>query len=134
MNHMSAVADTLVPLIVAFQQMHDCIQICYLFGSHAKGNATAESDIDIAVLLQDGADPVVDLLLADYLAEKLGKKIDIVVLNRASSILQHEVVRDGIRLLEASPMVRRLFELRSFRGYVDAVFFQRKRNMRLSHG
>ncbi len=131
---MNTVADTLVPLIAAFQRMHGCIQLCYLFGSQANGNASAESDVDVAILLKDGADPVTDLQLADFLAEKLGKKVDVVVLNHASPILQHEVIRDGIRLMEVSPMVRRFYELSSFRNYVDAVFFQRKRHMRLAHG
>ncbi len=46
--------------------------------------------------------------------------VDVVVLNRVSPILQHEVIRDGVRLYEASAMERRLFEVRSFRDHVDA--------------
>ena len=131
---MNVVADSLVPLIAEFQRTHGCIRLAYLFGSQANGKAQTHSDIDVAILLAEGADPLVDLMLGDYLADRLQQKVDIVVLNKASPILQHEVIRDGIRLLEVSPMVRRLYELAAFRDYVDAVFFQQKRCMRLAHG
>jgi len=131
---MNAFAQSLVPLLAAFQQLHGCIRLAYLFGSRALGNADAESDVDVAVLLQDGSDPIVDILLGDYLSAKLGKTVDVSVLNHASPILQHEVIRDGIRLLEVSPMVRRLYELGAFRDYVDAVFFQQICNIALTLG
>ncbi len=114
--------------------MHGCIRIAYLFGSQADGRACADSDVDVAVLLQDGADAVVDLRLGDYLSCALGKAVDVIVLNQASPILQHEVIRGGVRLMEVSPMVRRLYELSAFRDYVDAVFFQQQRLVRLAHG
>ena len=130
---MNILAESLVPLIAEFQRMHGCIRIAYLFGSQSDGRASADSDVDVAVLLQDGADAVVDLHLGDYLSRALGKTVDVVVLNQASPILQHEVIRDGARLMEVSPMVRRLYELSAFRDYVDAVFFQQQRLVRLAH-
>jgi hypothetical protein len=36
--------------------------------------------------------------------------------------------------MEISPMVRRLYELRAFRDYVDALFFQKQRLMRHANG
>lgn len=114
--------------------MHSCIRIAYLFGSQADGRACAESDVDVAVLLKDGADAMSDLRLGDYVSSALGKPVDVVVLNHASPILQHEVIRGGIRLMEVSPMVRRLYELGAFRDYVDAVFFQEQRLLRVAHG
>lgn len=130
----NALAKSLVPLIDEFQRLHGCIRLVYLFGSQADGQARPNSDVDVAVLLQDDSDALVDLQLADYLSGALRKSVDFVVLNRASPILQHEVIRGGIRLMEVSPMVRRLYELSAFRDYVDAVFFQRKRLMRPAHG
>lgn len=131
---MNAFAESLVPLIAEFQRMHSCIRIAYLFGSQADGRACAESDVDVAVLLKDGADAMSDLRLGDYVSSALGKPVDVVVLNHASPILQHEVIRGGIRLMEVSPMVRRLYELGAFRDYVDAVFFQEQRLLRVAHG
>ncbi len=134
MATMNAFAQSLVPLIAEFQRMHGCIRLAYLFGSQADGRAREESDVDVAILLQDGADALLDLKLADFLSGKLAKPVDVVVLNQASPILQHEVIRVGVRLMEVSPMVRRLYELRAFRDYVDAVFFQKRRMERLAHG
>lgn len=90
--------------------------------------------MDVAILLQDGADALLDLKLADFLSGSLGKPVDVVVLNQASPILQHEVIRGGVRLMEVSPMARRLYELSAFRDYVDAVFFQKRRMESLAHG
>ncbi len=121
-------------LIKEFERVHACIRVAYLFGSQAKGNASVDSDVDVAVLLRDDADPLVDLVLGDYLSQSLGKPVDVVVLNYASPILQHEVIRNGIRLQENSPMVRRFYELRAFRNYIDAVFYQQKKRMKVAHG
>lgn len=131
---MNAFAESLVPLIAEFQRTHSCIRIAYLFGSQADGRSRPDSDVDVAVLLQDDSDAVVDLELADYLSGALRKPVDVVVLNQASPILQHEVIRGGIRLMEISPMVRRLYELSAFRDYVDAVFFQEQRLLGVAHG
>jgi len=130
---MITLAESLVPLIAEFHRRHGCIRIAYLFGSHADGRARADSDVDVAVLLEDGADAIMDLQLGDYLSHALGKTVDVVVLNQASPILQHEVIRAGVRLMEVSPMVRRLYELGAFRDYVDAVFFQQQRRLRVAH-
>ncbi len=124
---MITLAELLVPLVEEFQRRHGCIRIAYLFGSYSQGCARDDSDVDVAVLLQDGADAMTDLKLGDYLSRELGKMVDVVVLNQASPILQHEVIRGGIRLMEVSPMVRRLYEVSAFRDYVDAVFFQQRR-------
>jgi predicted nucleotidyltransferase len=131
---MNTFVQSLTPLIAEFQRTHGCIRLAYLFGSQADGHARAESDVDVAVLLQDGADALIDLKLGDFLSHKLAKPVDVVVLNQASPILQHEVIRGGVRLMEISPMVRRLHELRAFRDYVDALFFQKQRLMRHANG
>jgi predicted nucleotidyltransferase len=76
----------------------------YLFGSQARGEAMAHSDIDIAVYVDRehlppapwgyAADLTTDLMSA------LGRKdIDVVVLNGAPPLLYHRVLRDGERLL-----------------------------------
>ncbi len=131
---MNAVAKSLVPLIVEFQRKNGGIRLAYLFGSQADERARVNSDVDVAVLLQDWANALLDLKLADVLASTLGKPVDVIVLNHVSPILQHEVIRSGVRLMEVSPMARRLYELRAFRDYVDVVFFQEKRQARVANG
>ena len=76
----------------------------YLFGSRARGQARRDSDVDVAVYVDEArvrasawgyqADLTTDLMVA------IGTNdIDVVVLNRASILLYHRVLRDGVRVL-----------------------------------
>ena len=76
----------------------------YLFGSVARGDAGALSDIDVAVFIdEDVAAPGpygYDAELITYLMTELGTNdIDVVLLNRAPPLLYHRVLRDGQLLL-----------------------------------
>lgn len=76
----------------------------YLFGSVARGEARAHSDVDVAVYVTDAALDVPGFgyaaALAADLQQALGRPdIDLVVLNRATPLLYHRVLRDGVRLL-----------------------------------
>ncbi len=108
----------------------DAIEMFYLFGSHASGNASTDSDVDVAVVVDENTyryNPLVDLEVALLLEDRLCKPVDVVVMNRVSAILQHEVLSVGKRLFERSPQRRSAFELRSFKEYLDVKYYQRKR-------
>lgn len=76
----------------------------YLFGSVARGDDQAHSDVDVAVYLADG-----ELngsgyghqaeLSADLQRALRRNDIDIVILNAATPLLYHRVLRDGVRVL-----------------------------------
>ena len=76
----------------------------YLFGSHARGQARPDRDIDVAVYIdeeraEDG-DWGYRAELATALMAALGEDdVDVVVLNRAPVLLYHRVLRDGVRLI-----------------------------------
>ena len=75
----------------------------YLFGSQARGDTGALSDIDVAVYIdEDLADPgpygYDAELITDLMTELGTNDIDVVLLNRAPPLLYHRVLRDG-RLL-----------------------------------
>ena len=76
----------------------------YLFGSHARGKARSDSDVDVAVYIDEAladngnwgyrAELTTDLMVA------LGTNdVDVVVLNKAPILLCHRVLRDGVRFL-----------------------------------
>jgi predicted nucleotidyltransferase len=76
----------------------------YLFGSCARGEATAHSDVDVAVFVDTACLPVApfgyDAELGTALMAALGEnRIDVVVLNDVGPVLYHRVLRDGIRLV-----------------------------------
>lgn len=131
---MSEISHELTGLIAEFCCEHSGVRLAYLFGSQARNEARPDSDVDVGIVVKGVEDPLIDLQLADWLSEALKKPVDVVVLNRASAILQHEAIRDGVRLFEASPMERRLYELAAFKDYVDAMYFQEQRVRRLAHG
>jgi len=93
----------------------------YLFGSQAEGSTTPGSDIDLAIVLPDDcALPAAERLdLIARLEELAGRRVDLIVLNRAPLPLQFEVVRTGIVLYESSNDARTDFEDRVVREYLD---------------
>ena len=96
------------------------VRFAYLFGSHAMDKATALSDIDIAVFLDNRVDPLHYRLKLVETFTRVAKNenIDIVVLNQATPLLKHEVIGAGIVLKEAREE-RLLFETEVLREYLD---------------
>jgi predicted nucleotidyltransferase len=76
----------------------------YCFGSHARGEAAAHSDLDIAVYVdRDRLPPAPFGYAAGLIGELMAglglDRLDAVVLNDAPPLLYHRVLRDGERLL-----------------------------------
>ena len=96
----------------------------YLFGSVARGEARAASDIDVGVLLRDGKpgtleafDPV--FVIQDELEGRCGCAVDVVVMNGAPLDLLHRILRDGVLVLDRDPLRRMEFELQTRTQYFD---------------
>lgn len=76
----------------------------YVFGSRAHGRARPDSDVDVAVYVDEaragGGAWGYRAELATTLMTALGTDdVDVVVLNRAPTLLYHRVLRDGVRVL-----------------------------------
>ena len=76
------------------------LKLILLFGSQANGKITKESDIDIAVLPRDILSFDEEIALANKLISILGEKVDFLNLQRASSLLMHEAVRNCVVLYQ----------------------------------
>jgi predicted nucleotidyltransferase len=76
------------------------LRLLVLFGSRARGEATARSDWDLAYL----GDPSLDRegLLADLVAAARTEAVDLVDLARASGLVRFRAARDAIVVFEAS--------------------------------
>jgi predicted nucleotidyltransferase len=71
------------------------LEALLLFGSEARGESRADSDVDLAALFRSPPD-VVALLEASADVERLlGRSVDLVGLGAASPILAMQVLRDG---------------------------------------
>jgi uncharacterized protein len=101
----------------------------YLFGSTALGMSNSDSDIDIAIRIDQSlaSDSYLEIRiqLTDNLEKHLGCKVDIVVLNTASLKMIHQVIING-RLLfsrdrekEQDYMVQKRKEYFDFRYYIN---------------
>jgi predicted nucleotidyltransferase len=102
------------------------VQLAYLFGSHARGTADAESDIDVAVL----ADPSLSKEQRHALKLRLGRalgellpldrgEIDVVILQDVPTLLQYNAIRGGKPVFAAHPSVRTAYELNVLNRYDD---------------
>lgn len=107
----------------AFKGREQGVAAVYLFGSVARGESRAGSDLDVAVLLEPApARGTYESLRLDLRAEiesELGQEIDFVVLNHAPPDLVHRVLRDSVLVIEPDPSSRVRFEVRARNEYWD---------------
>ena len=67
-----------------------------LFGSYARGEATEESDVDIAILqmnLKSGFDVI---RARDYLKDELGKEVDMGTFKSMKTFIKNRIKKDFI--------------------------------------
>lgn len=100
------------------------IACAYLFGSLARGEASASSDVDLAVLLEQPAADTLRGPLARLrldLEDTLGRPVDLVAMETAPPDLVHRVLRDGVLLVDRNPNQRIAFEVRARNEYFDLL-------------
>ncbi len=103
---------------------HNEFAAVYLFGSVARNQDRADSDIDIAVLYKGEAPGT--LLEAHFgleadLGEKFERSVQIVVMNTAPVDLVHRVLRDGVLIAEKDPTRRVRFIVDARNRYWDML-------------
>lgn len=117
---LDVVRDALVRALTSLEG----VVLAYLFGSHARGQAWAHSDVDVALLLAGRPDD--DRCLAIRL-EAIGKltavlgtdEVDVVILNQAPPALKYAVLRDGILLACLDESARVAFYVHTLNAYLD---------------
>jgi predicted nucleotidyltransferase len=99
MNSKAGLADRVAAVLATRPEILEA----YLFGSHARGEGQAHSDIDVAVFIDEEAVEPGPFgyrsELTSALMSHLGTNgVDVVILNDAPPLLYHRVLRDGVRL------------------------------------
>lgn len=102
----------------------DEISALYIFGSASIGKEMSESDIDIAVLVDDHKKGrrTYDSLRKTYYAAspKLSiRSLDIVILNTAPPFLKHRIIKDGKLLFGRNRRLRVRFATDAIIEYLD---------------
>lgn len=102
------------------------IKLLYVFGSYAKGNNNKNSDIDIAVLLDDNYNSMDKLnLIGDLTLIFKRDDIDLVILNTANPVLRHQIIKYGKIIYEENQDARVFFEAKVLSEYMDMEPFRR---------
>ncbi|MGB9723294.1 MAG: type VII toxin-antitoxin system MntA family adenylyltransferase antitoxin [Chloroflexia bacterium] len=100
------------------------VLVAYLFGSRARGEPHPRSDIDIAVLLQEGLPSLEKQRWRLALIARLSRvlrtdDVDVVVLNEASPMLRYEAIRPRRVLFCRDEEARVAFEFRTMQEWFD---------------
>lgn len=103
----------------------------YLFGSVARGTSRATSDVDIGVLLARPPSGFsgLKLDLEGSLETALGRRAQVVVMNRAPVDLIHRILRDGRLVFEGDHGARVAFEVKARNEYFDLLPFLERYRM-----
>jgi hypothetical protein len=110
--------------VVDYFECRDEISTLYIFGSTAKGRETSESDIDVAVLIDEqkkGRRTYEALKKVYYAASpKLSRRpVQIVILNTASPFLKYRILKTGKVLFEKNRRLRVNFTANTITEYFD---------------
>ncbi|MBF0417613.1 MAG: nucleotidyltransferase domain-containing protein [Magnetococcales bacterium] len=85
-------------LLAAMRQTIPDFLALYAFGSRVNGDATPESDLDLAILTPGKTDPLTLWRLSGDLAELTGGPVDLLDLCAASTVMQYQIITTGQRL------------------------------------
>ncbi|MBE3571567.1 MAG: nucleotidyltransferase domain-containing protein [Moorella humiferrea] len=123
-----AIANAIIEYL---NQCQDVVA-AYLFGSCARGTGRERSDIDVAVLFAGNEDKLHRFdrrleIIVD-LERVTGKKVDVIDIHAAPLLLQHQIIKDGILLVDKDPRYRVGFEVWSRRTYFDLQPLLERRN------
>lgn len=108
------------------QKVAECLSkdkrviFAYLYGSQARGNMRGDSDVDIAIYLENlNQDPLLEEDISLKLESILHRRVDVRVINKAPSSFVNQVLKDGVLLLSRDDRKRIDFEARKTDEYFD---------------
>jgi predicted nucleotidyltransferase len=97
------------------------VVFAYLFGGAGRGDLTPLSDVDVAVYLDEAADPASARLdVVGAVTSHLGTdEVDVVVLNTAPTALAGRILGSRRVILDRQPSRRHRFESQALRQFLD---------------
>lgn len=121
--------DKDVKHIIQYFKGMDEVSALYIFGSFAKSKKTGESDIDIAVIVDESKLKKRDfeLLKKKYYAASPTfsmRSVDIVILNTAPPFLKYQVLKTGRVLFDRNRKLRVRFTTNTIIEYLDFKYIE----------
>ena len=101
----------------SYLQQEPNVRFALVFGSWAKQTAGPDSDLDLALYFGQAPEGIDTLEMINTLSNIANREVDLVVLNRASAFLRHQVVKEGIRFLIKDPIGYRKFREKTMIDY-----------------
>jgi predicted nucleotidyltransferase len=89
----------------------------YLFGSLARGDDHAGSDVDLAILPRRPLAALARFDLQEELARQLGRDVDLIDLRSAPAVLRAQVFTNDVLLYCGDRFTRQLFEATALSDY-----------------
>lgn len=110
---------------------HGGIRVAILFGSLAKGRATPESDLDLAVLMDVPLSAETKMALIGDLSQAMGRPVDLIDLSVTGEPILGQILKYGVRLLGsdtdyAELIKRHLFDEADFMPYRRRILAERR--------
>ncbi len=92
--------------------------LIYIFGSTVKNRDRGESsDIDIAILTDRRIDEYELFILSQKLADILKKDVDLVDLNKTSTVFKIQVIKTGKLIYNSNNLKKMYFQMRTMKDY-----------------
>ncbi len=88
-----------------------------IFGSYARGEAKKDSDIDLGIFFSRPPEGLELFDLMNRLSEIAGRDVHLVVLNKASPFLRHQVMKSRIVLTLKDRTIYRRFREKTISDY-----------------
>ncbi len=88
-----------------------------LFGSAASGSMRPDSDVDFAFLSDRSYSAYDIFLVAQQVAELVGREVDLVDFREASTVFQAQIVGAGSILVDRRPLDRQYAYMRALKSY-----------------
>ena len=101
------------------------VRLAYLFGSEARGEGRASSDLDVGVVFSSVPAPAELDRLATNLETVAGRRVDLVVLNDAPPLLAHEAIRANRLIVCRDEDERVRFHTHATARYLDTARLRR---------
>jgi uncharacterized protein len=132
MDRKAAATTHLVEAIRRILTAYGGVRMAILFGSLAKGHATPESDLDLAVSMAGSLTTETKMALIGDLAGALGRPVDLLDLRMVGEPLLGQILQHGVRLLgsdadHAELIKRHLFADADFMPYQRRILAERRR-------
>lgn len=135
---MQATAAPLEGFVLSTEQVtaalanHPEIQLAFLFGSVARGDAEHDSDVDVAVQAASPMNAEEKMKLIDVLAAATGRPVDLIDLRTAGEPLLGQILKHGLMIRgsatdKARLMQQHVYAMEDFMPYVERALAERRR-------